>query len=69
MAKSNTQGITRREFLVRSTLVAGSGFLSIGLPGLIASKDAMAASTTAFTPAIWFTITPDGITTIHILKT
>ncbi|MGQ0580109.1 MAG: molybdopterin cofactor-binding domain-containing protein [Betaproteobacteria bacterium] len=70
MAKTTTQGITRREFLVRSTVIAGSGFLSIGLPGLITSRDAKAAaSTPAFTPAIWFTITPDGITTMHILKT
>ncbi len=67
---NTTQGITRREFLVRSTVIAGSGFLSIGLPGLIASRNAeAAASTPAFTPAIWFTITPDGMTTMHILKT
>ncbi len=70
MAKTITQGVTRREFLVRSTVIAGSGFLSIGLPGLIASRDAeAAASTPVFTPAIWFTITPDSITTMHILKT
>ncbi|HYN27037.1 MAG TPA: molybdopterin cofactor-binding domain-containing protein, partial [Burkholderiales bacterium] len=69
MAKAKTKGITRREFLVRSTVIAGSGFLSIGLPGLIASRDAAAAFTPAFTPAIWFTITPDGTTTMHILKT
>jgi len=67
---NTTQGITRREFLVRSTVIAGSGFLSIGLPGLIASRSAEAAGATpAFTPAIWFTITPDGMTTMHILKT
>jgi len=70
MANTTKQGITRREFLVRSTVIAGSGFLSIGLPGLIASRNAeAAASTPAFTPAIWFTITPDGMTTMHILKT
>ncbi len=69
MDKTNTQGVTRREFLVRSTVIAGSGFLSIGLPGLIASRDAAGASTPAFTPAIWFTITPDGMTTMHIVKT
>jgi isoquinoline 1-oxidoreductase len=70
MANTTNQGITRREFLVRSTVIAGSGFLSIGLPGLIASRNAeAAASTPAFTPAIWFTITPDGMTTMHILKT
>ena len=70
MANTTTQGITRREFLVRSTVIAGSGFLSIGLPGLIASSGAVAAGATpAFTPSIWFTITPDGMTTMHILKT
>ena len=70
MANTNTKGITRREFLVRSSVVAGSGFLSIGLPGLIASRGAEAAgATSAFTPSIWFTITPDGMTTMHILKT
>ena len=70
MANTTKRGITRREFLVRSTVIAGSGFLSIGLPGLIASSGAEAAGATpAFTPAIWFTITPDGMTTMHILKT
>ncbi len=68
MDKTNTQGITRREFLVRSSVIAGSGFLSIGLPGLISNANA-AAATSEFTPAIWFTITPDGITTMHIVKT
>lgn len=68
--KTTEQGVTRREFLVRSTLIAGSGFLSIGLPGLVASGNATAAAATpGFTPAIWFTITPDGITTMHIVKT
>lgn len=66
--KTPPQGMTRREFLVRSTVVAGSGFLSIGLPGLIAAKDAQAAGTPAFTPSIWFTMTPDGKTTMHIVK-
>ena len=68
MDKTNTQGVTRREFLVRSSVIAGSGFLSIGLPGLISNANA-AAATSEFTPAIWFTITPDGITTMHIVKT
>jgi isoquinoline 1-oxidoreductase subunit beta len=68
--KTTEQGVTRREFLVRSTLIAGSGFLSIGLPGLLASGNATAAAATpGFTPAIWFTITPDGVTTMHIVKT
>ena len=66
--KTPQQGVTRRDFLVRSTVVAGSGFLSIGLPGLISAKDAQAAGTPAFTPSIWFTMTPDGKTTMHIVK-
>jgi len=67
--KTPKQGITRREFLVRSTVIAGSGFFSIGLPGLVASTHADAAiGGQAFTPSIWFTMTPDGKTTMHILK-
>ncbi|MGH6630010.1 MAG: molybdopterin cofactor-binding domain-containing protein, partial [Burkholderiales bacterium] len=69
MANTTKQGVTRREFLVRSSVIAGSGFLSIGLPGLLASQDAgAAAGTPAYTPSIWFTITPDGKSTMHILK-
>ena len=63
------KGVTRREFLVRSSVIAGSGFLSIGLPGLMAATDAEAAAqTSSYTPSIWFTMTPDGKTTMHILK-
>ena len=55
--KTTEQGVTRRDFIVRSTLIAGSGFLSIGLPGLVASKEAQAAvGGQAFTPSIWFTV-------------
>src|SRR5215831_5946353 len=69
MSETVKEGVTRREFLVRSAVVAGSGFLSIGLPGLLAATDAQAAiATSAFTPSIWFTITPDGKTTMHIVK-
>ncbi len=61
--------MTRREFLVRSTVIAGSGFFSIGMPGLLSGTNAEAAmARQAFTPAIWFTITPDGKTTMHIVK-
>jgi isoquinoline 1-oxidoreductase beta subunit len=67
--KTPKQGVTRRDFIVRSAVIAGSGFLSIGLPGLVASKEAQAAvGGQAFTPSIWFTMTPDGKTTMHILK-
>ena len=49
---------------------AGSGFLSIGLPsGSIASTQAaMRRPRQPLRPSIWFTITPDGKTTMHILK-
>src|SRR6266404_2776456 len=68
-AETQTQAMTRREFLVRSTVIAGSGFFSIGMPALLGGKNAEAAmATPAFTPAVWFTITPDGKTTMHIVK-
>src|SRR5258708_31199468 len=39
------------------------------MPGLLGGKNAEAAmATPAYTPAIWFTITPDGKTTMHIVK-
>lgn len=67
--KKPEQGVTRRDFLVRSTVIAGAGFFSIGLPGLVASKEAQAAvGGQSFTPSIWFTMTPDGKTTMHIVK-
>src|SRR5437868_3778065 len=64
-------GATRRDFLVRSAATAAGGFLSIGLPGLVAGGRAAAAAgagMSSFTPSIWFTITPDGKTTMHIVK-
>ena len=70
MSDTTKLGVTRRDFLVRSAVLAGSGFLSIGLPGL-AQRDAEAAigeGMPAFTPSIWFTMTPDGMTTMHIVK-
>jgi len=69
MTTPTNKGVTRREFLVRSTVIAGSGFLSIGLPGVMAAGEAQAATgTSSFTPSIWFTMTPDGMTTMHIIK-
>ena len=61
--------ITRREFLVRSAATAAGTFLSIGLPALVESQSAQAAmGAGGFTPSIWFTVTPDGKTTMHIVK-
>lgn len=70
MAKTAEQGVTRREFLVRSTVLAGGAFLSIGVgPRLPGGKEAEAAMAVAgYTPSIWFTMTPDGTTTMHIVK-
>ena len=69
MAEVKIQGMTRREFLVRSAATTAGGFLSIGLPAALVSGKAQAAmGTPAFTPSIWFTMTPDGKTTMHIVK-
>src|SRR6478672_1200255 len=58
---------TRREFLIRSAATAAGAFLSIGLPPL-ASSIAAAQPISGFTPSIWFTLTPDGKVTMHIVK-
>src|ERR1700674_4963812 len=71
MRNPTQSGMTRRDFLVRSAATAAGTFMSIGLPSLLESGDAGAAigaGMPAFTPSIWFTITPDGKTTMHILK-
>jgi isoquinoline 1-oxidoreductase len=63
--------MTRRDFLVRSAATAAGTFMSIGLPSLVESGNAQAAIGSGmppFTPSIWFTITPDGKTTMHIVK-
>src|SRR3984893_10683652 len=70
MVRSTRTGTTRRELLVRSAAIAGGAFMSIGLPSLLGSGNAEAGvgETPAFTPSIWFTITPDGKVTMHIVK-
>jgi len=57
----------RREFLVRSAATAAGTFMSIGLPAL-GSSAAKAEGMSSFTPSIWFTLTPDGKVTMHIVK-
>ncbi|MGC1561165.1 MAG: molybdopterin cofactor-binding domain-containing protein, partial [Bradyrhizobium sp.] len=59
---------TRREFLVRSAATAAGAFMSIGLPSMLQGGTAEAAPTAMFTPSIWFTLTQDGTTTMHIVK-
>ena len=56
----------RREFLVRSAATAAGTFMSIGLP--MGGSAAKAEGTSSFTPSIWFTLTPDGKVTMHIVK-
>src|SRR5689334_3389985 len=66
---TNPVSITRREFLVRSAATAAGVYFSVGLPGLMNGQSAHAAMAPAgFTPSIWFTMTPNGKTTMHILK-
>ena len=60
---------SRRDFLVRSATLSGAAFLSIALPPALGTREAQAAlATPAYTPSIWFTMTPDGVTTMHIVK-
>jgi CO/xanthine dehydrogenase Mo-binding subunit len=42
--------------------------MSIALPSMLEGGTAEAAATATFTPSIWFTLTPDGTTTMHIVK-
>jgi hypothetical protein len=70
MREPTWSATSRREFLVRSTATAAGAFMSIGLPSVLGSGVAQAgvSETPPFTPSIWFTITPDGKVTMHIVK-
>ena len=67
MLRSTQSATSRREFLVRSAATAAGTFLSIGLSTL-GSSTATAQAMSGFTPSIWFTLTPDGKVTMHIVK-
>src|ERR1700686_48625 len=67
MVRSTKSATTRPKFLVRSAATAAGAFLSIGLPPL-AGSIAAAQPISGFTPSIWFTLTPDGKVTMHIVK-
>ena len=67
MLRSTQSATSRREFLVRSAATAAGTFLSIGLSTLGGST-ATAQAMSGFTPSIWFTLTPDGKVTMHIVK-
>src|SRR2546422_867975 len=63
--KSTRTELSRRDFL-KTTAVAGAGLtLSFTIPGA-GAREASAAA--AFEPNATFTITPDGIITVHITK-
>jgi isoquinoline 1-oxidoreductase subunit beta len=67
MLRFTPPAATRREFLVRSAATAVGSFMSIGLP-VLGSVTAKADAMSGFTPSIWFTLTPDGKVTMHIVK-
>jgi isoquinoline 1-oxidoreductase subunit beta len=67
MLRFTPPAATRREFLVRSAATAVGTFMSIGLP-VLGSVTAKADAMSGFTPSIWFTLTPDGKVTMHIVK-
>ena len=69
MSTTDTQ-LSRRDFMVRS-MATGSGLaLGIGFTAQRRSRGAHAATATAeaFTPSIWFTMMPNGHTSIHVVK-
>ena len=70
MSKLSSKGESRRNFLVRSATTAAGTYFSISLgAGLLTGTDAAnAAATSLYTPSIWFSLTPDGKVTMHIVK-
>ncbi len=68
MTSVNEAVLSRRQFLVRSAATAAGTYMSISLPVLSGLGNAEAASTSTFQPSVWFSMTPDGKTTMHILK-
>jgi isoquinoline 1-oxidoreductase subunit beta len=67
MLRITPSTVTRREFLVRSAATAAGTFMSIALP-VLGNVTAKADAMSGFTPSIWFTLTPDGKVTMHIVK-
>ncbi|MDQ3260860.1 MAG: molybdopterin-dependent oxidoreductase [Pseudomonadota bacterium] len=70
MSNDNSNIITRREFLIRSSVTSAGAVLGIAFStkSLAGGEAEAAVATQAFTPAIWFTITPDGKTVMHVVK-
>ena len=72
MKQSKTEqgdGLSRRDFLVRSMVTTGGVALGITLPATMGATPAEAAGMTSFTPSIWFTMLPTGQTIMHITET
>ncbi|NCX44059.1 MAG: hypothetical protein EBW74_06380 [Betaproteobacteria bacterium] len=69
MSKVTLDNESRRNFLVRSVATAGGAYFSIGLGAGLMGEANAAIATSAYTPSIWFTITPDSKVTMHIVKT
>src|ERR1700704_1885018 len=67
MLRSTQPARSRRKFVALPAAPAAGTFLSIGLPAL-GSRTATAQAMSSFTPSIWFTLTPDGKVTMHIVK-
>ena len=66
---SGANVLSRRDFLIRSTVTASGTVLAIGLgPIVTAPSAAAAAGGPTFTPSIWFTMLPSGQTIMHIVK-
>lgn len=69
LSNSSRSALSRRDFLIRSTAAGTATALTISFgSGLEAVSDASAAVRQSFTPSIWFTMTPDGKTNMHIVK-
>ena len=65
---NSSNGITRREFLIRSATTAAGASLGIAFGPALLNGAQAATGMAAFTPAIWFTITPDSKTIMHVVK-
>ena len=65
---NSSNGITRREFLIRSATTAAGASLGFAFGPALLNGAQAATGMAAFTPAIWFTITPDSKTIMHVVK-
>ena len=69
LSNSSRPVLSRRDFLIRSTAAGTATALTISFgTDFEGIGKAEAAGMQSFTPSIWFTITPDGKTSMHIVK-